>query len=171
MMSDNVIEQLLFVKARLKDIPWLVYAGEPYPSAIVVNDFVEGLDRWNEAMMEVWGKRTQALEEKAQHAIGDAAIDYIFDDISQTIQDDLYQGIEQYLYRQSQRHVNFDETGVNSGVAVEVMFQIKRDMAWMAVEHILGELDFFTSLLLWYEQGRWPCSWSGDYPSGSIVLL
>jgi hypothetical protein len=39
------------------------------------------------------------------------------------------------------------------------------------VDDLAPRVTFFRDLMPWFEQGYWPCGWSGRYPEGRLILL
>ncbi|HEX5222248.1 MAG TPA: hypothetical protein VFZ59_22025 [Verrucomicrobiae bacterium] len=39
------------------------------------------------------------------------------------------------------------------------------------VDDLVPRVTFFRDLMPWFEQGYWPCGWSGHHPDGSLMLL
>jgi hypothetical protein len=39
------------------------------------------------------------------------------------------------------------------------------------VDDLAPRVTFFRDLMPWFEQGYWPCGWSGHYPEGRLMLL
>jgi hypothetical protein len=156
---------------RISAVHWLSHAGTKDSSAIIARDFVSAYDTYSLNKIDTWLPQSQSLEQIARQIIGDSGIDNVFNMISHSIQNNLYHGIEQYFARMEETDPDFDSIGANAGIALEVMDEIKRDIAWAAVEILINQPKFFTSLLIWYERGRWPCAWKGNYPQGCIVVV
>jgi len=170
-LSDTLQSQLDAFLTRIGPIDWLAHAGEPHPTLTVAADLASAYDSYGAGYHHVWSAQTVALEQIAQQRLGDRIIDETFDLISQTMHQSLYDRLERYFDRQLLTTPQFDASGANAGVVPEVLDQIKRDLAWAAIEHLIDQPGFFTDLLVWYAAGRWPCSWIGAYPDGQIVVL
>lgn len=158
----------------IRDIGWFSHASEPCSNARVVKAMQVGFDREGKKFLELWGYHTHALESRAQRSLGDAGIDRVFDAVSDAIGDPVYLGICSYFERVY--HGQLDEAQIqqrmlDSAIYIEVFDSVKRDVAWAGVEYVLQEFGFFSGLLPLYRQGRWPCSWDGNYPEGRPVVL
>jgi hypothetical protein len=164
MTSDERKKLQEFVQS-LAEMPWLSHTGEPCPDALVVSSIAEGWDDWNDQMMTVWRPRSAALEEIARTVMGEPGIDEVFADVAGVAGP----GIEVALGRHFDRHPNSSDSDL--GLWPDVLETMKRDIAWAAVEAVLGRPGFFSSILPYYRRGRWPCAWSGEYPEGRIVVL
>lgn len=70
-------------------------------------------------------------------------------------------------YRQRNTECNFTA----DGWAVESAGAVTDDLAWAACELLAEKPGFFTSLLPWYDRGRWPIGWDGAYPAGRLRVL
>lgn len=112
---------------------------------------------------EVWESQIYPLEDTAEEKIGDDAIDEIFEVVSDAIGDTVWKKFEEYIVRQ---HVRDDLE-----VCYELFDKMRRDMAWAYVEKVLDMPGFFTMLAEIYQEGYFPCSWKGNYPSGQAVVL
>jgi hypothetical protein len=156
--------------ASLADMPWLLHAGKPRDDAVVVPDVATGWDDWSPQMAATWIPRSQALEELARAQIGDAAIDAAFQAVAAAINDPLRSAIRRYFHERPDVNEN-TASGADRGLWPDLLDTIQRDIAWAAVETLLAQPGFFTHLLTYYREGRWPCSWQGEYPEGRVVLL
>ena len=166
-------QRLVSFLESLRQIDWLAHAGEPCDNARAVENIQAGWDREGKRMLAVWGPRTHALEVQAQRLLGDQNIDRIFSSVSETIHERLYQGICSYLDRvyNATDEKRRGQRSVDESLYPELMDSVKRDVCWSAVEHMLLVHGFFSNLLGFYQQGRWPCSWDGEYPEGQGVIL
>jgi hypothetical protein len=70
-------------------------------------------------------------------------------------------------YRQRNTECSFTA----DGWALEASRHVVDVLAWAACELLAGEPGFFTSLLPWYDRGRWPIGWDGAYPAGRLRVL
>jgi hypothetical protein len=168
----NPIQRRLLAnfKESIATVPWFAHAGESYENGIVVADAAVGWDDWNNEMLAVWGPRSVALEDLAESSIGDVAIHQIFRDVSTSIDERLRAGAQAYF---DWRPATSPNAKINAdlGLWPELLDCVKRDVSWAAVEAVLQQPDFFTDLLKYYREGRWPCAWDGEFPHGRIVLL
>jgi hypothetical protein len=154
----------------LKTMPWFAEAGHPSEKYHVVADAVVAWDDWNAPMLAVWNPRSQRLEDAARRALGDKAIDEIFESVSAATEQAVVNGVRAYFARRPDETEN-TAIDVDRGLWPEIVGFVLRDMSWAAVETVLGQPDFFVSLLRVYQEGRWPCSWKGRYPDGRFVVL
>lgn len=152
------------------NLPWFEQAGEPSEAYTVVPDAADGWIEWNDRMLEVWLPRSKKLEAEAQSILGDSVIDEIFLIVSQHIADALGKGMGDYFER---RPEDSETTKCNADLSLwpEIMDSVKRDVAWAAVEVILGQPGFFNEVLDVLRKGRWPCAWDGNFPQGRFVVL
>jgi hypothetical protein len=115
-----------------------------------------------------WSERTHETEARARQHLSDTEIDRIFDEVAAVIDEDLrrFDALIAYFAR-------FFPDGDPDRIEDErqVAHSVKRDLAWAAIERSIGEVGFFTGLLRWYERGRWPWGWSGEYPAGCVLVL
>lgn len=118
--------------------------------------------------VDFWGQRTHDLEELALEQISDQAIDCIFHDVSQVIDEDLLRFNPLIAY-----YGRFAPDGDPDRIEWErdAAHCVKRDLAWIAVEKSIGVSGFFSSLVYWYDQGRWPFGWAGEYPDGYVRVI
>ena len=154
----------------LAEIPWLLHAGEPREDAVVVPDVATGWDDWSPQMAATWIPRSHSLEEHARSRIGDDAITAAFNAVAGAIESPLRSAIRRYF---SERPDVNENTACNAdaGLWPDLLDTIARDVSWAAVEALLTQPGFFTHMLTYYREGRWPCSWQGEYPAGRVVLL
>ena len=164
MMSDER-ERLREFLRPLPAVPWLSRAGDSFPDGVVVTSITEGWDDWNDEMMAVWRSRSEELESTALQAIGDQGIDEVFAEAANVTGPPIEMALRWYL---DHRQTISDS---DRGLWPDVLETMKRDVAWAAIENVLGRVGFFTSLMAYYRNGRWPCSWEGKYPEGRIVVL
>jgi hypothetical protein len=163
-------QRLIAFLASVQRIDWLSHAGESCDEARVVRNIQDGWDGENERMLEVWAPRTHALEAQAEGVLGDQTITDTFARVSETIHSDLYKGMCSYFDRIYGETDNLQRS-VDESLYIEVMDSIKRDVCWAAIEDLIQAHAFFTGLLHSYRNGRWPCSWDGEYPQGRAVVL
>jgi hypothetical protein len=169
MTRDQEIELSAF-RSGLAGVKWLSAAGAPFPGGVVVADVATAWDDWNAKTLATWSPRTYELERIARQAIGDAVIDEAFACIATSFNDEIRNALQAYFDRRPNVNKN-TAANVDLGLWPELCEAIIRDVAWAAIEHLLGTSKFFTELLAYYRAGRWPCSWEGDYPDGVIVVL
>ena len=153
----------------LASMPWFASAGMPSDRYRVAADAVVAWDDWSPQMVAVWVPSSERLEALAQGAIGDAAIDDIFKRIDAAIVPALEAGVRAYFARRPETRNT--EAGADLGLRTEIVDVVIRDMSWAAIEAILEQREFYTSLMPVYGEGRWPCSWDGQYPRGRFVVL
>jgi hypothetical protein len=158
-------EQLQRFLSTVRELDWLSSAGEPSSEWRVVASVGDAFDMEGARMLETWVPRSQALEARARAKFGDPVIERVFEQVSAAVQERLYRGVSQYFTGLP------DDLEYTSGLYPELMDAVKRDICWAAIEHLLGEPDFFSGLLRVYRRGRWPCAWDGDYPAGRAVVL
>jgi len=169
-MEDEEVGRLETFLDSLDGVPWFSAAGQPSAIYNVVADVVVGWDDWNAPMLGVWLPRSEALEALARDVIGDAAIETIFTRVSERIGQPVQEGLRAYFARRPEATPN-TKCGADLGLRSEIVDTVLRDLSWGAVETVLGQPGFFVSLLDVYREGRWPCSWEGEYPEGRFVVL
>ena len=152
--------------AELRGITWL-------HSLAVPSDDPQIIRNQNEPALlnrEFWSARTHELETIARKSITDANIDQIFDDVAAVMDEDLnrFNPIIEYFGRYFPDPIDASH---RMDCETEMAHNIKRDLAWVAVERVIEQPGFFTPLLHWYKIGRWPCGWFGDYPNGNLLCL
>jgi hypothetical protein len=115
-----------------------------------------------------WSERTHELETIARACLSDSEIDFIFDAVAAVIDENLRRFDPLVAY-----YAGFFSIGDPQRLDAEreAAHSAKRDLAWAAIERVVARPGFFTDLLAWYERGRWPCDWSGDYPDGHVLAL
>lgn len=142
----------------------LVHIGshDESPEVIAITDTPNYQDS------DFWLERTQEAETEARLALSETEIDCIFDDVASVIDEDLgrFDPLVAYYGR-------FLPDGDAARIEIEreAAHCIKRDLAWAAIERANRGPSFFSGLLSWYEQGRWPIAWAGDYPDGHVLVL
>lgn len=140
----------------LRTFPMLTNIGQPAeaPEVIPHRDAPVYL---NSAF---WSRRTHEIEARAREHLTDPEIDPTFNEVAAVIDENLgrFDPLIAYFAR-------FFPDGHPERIEDE------RDTAWAAVERAIGEPGFFTALLPWYERGRWPCDWSGEYRAGHVLVL
>ncbi len=147
----------------LRSFPLVSSIGQPSDSeeVIEVGASPMALDS------DFWSKRTHEVEEKANRHLTVLEIDRIFDEVSGVIDENLrrFDPLVKYFAR-------YFPDGDSNRIEDErqVAHSVKRDLAWAAVEQAIGQVGFFSKLLLWYDRGRWPCGWMGTYPSGHVLV-
>jgi hypothetical protein len=164
---DSLIDQFL---ASVQTVIWLCHAGNPYPNGLVVPDVATAWDDWNPEMMSTWSPRTHKLETRARRILGDPGIDGVFNRIGSVLHEPIREGLQSYFDHRPNVNAN-TRCGADLSLWPELLDTIKRDVAWAAIETLLGEPGFFVHMLAIYREGRWPCAWQGNYPSGSVVVL
>jgi hypothetical protein len=173
-MGDTMTKEqhydLSIFLTSLDGVEWMAHAGESHPSWIVVADSVEGVDGWNVEMMNIWSPRIHRLEQWAIATLSNTVVDEIFATTSEYLGQLVSQALQSYFDRRPSINEN-TECSADFGLWPEMLDSIKRDVAWAAMEHVLHEPEFFTDLLAYYRAGRWPCSWDGEYPDGTVVVL
>lgn len=158
------------MKERVKDfaehictIKWFEKCGEAAGEYTVESSIFSAYDDWGDNMLKVWEPHIVELEELSRGILSEGQIDEVFELISECIGDELWLGFCDFFDRN-----NLEE---EAGLENEIMDFVKRDMSWACVESLLDKRGFFHNLLKIYEQGRWPCSWDGDYPNGKFVVM
>ena len=155
----------LFI-ASLCNVRWLAHAGDPDGAAIVADDLVDAWDAWNAEMVTAWAPQTERLEGIARAELGEAGVDAVFDTVSRAVDAPLRAAMEDYFENRST-----DATNADRGLWPEWLDTVKRDLAWAAVEAVLGRPGFFTDLLRYYRAGRWPCGFENADGGKRVVLL
>lgn len=153
-----------------QEFPWIAHAGSPYEGAIVVGGVVEAWDDWSDKMFDVWRPRTELIEEMARSELGEAAIDQVFEVVAVTLSPAILRGLTSYFEGKTAGKKKVD-VAIDDELYGELVDVMVRDMCWAAVETLLNRKGFFTRLVEYYREGRWPCSWDGSYPEGRVVLL
>jgi hypothetical protein len=115
-----------------------------------------------------WSERTHEIEARALRHLTDAEIDEIIDEVAAVIDENLLRFDPLVAY-----YGRFFPDGDVGRIEDErqAAHSVKRDLAWAAIERAIGDAGFFTDLLAWYERGRWPVGWAGNYPSGHLSVL
>lgn len=151
-------------RAWLRTFPLMTNIGKPGDPLHVIGagDFPPHLD------CTFWSRRTHEIETRAREHLADAEIDRIFDEVAAVIDEDLLRFDPLIAY-----YARFFPDGDPERIDQEreVAHSAKRDLARAAVEHCVRQPEFFTGLLPWYDQGRWPCGWAGEYPAGRVLVL
>lgn len=170
-MKQAQPDPLVLLLAELKSVRWLAHAGEPFPGGILVPDVATAFDDWSKSTFTTWSCRTHALERRARKQLGEPAIDHVFRRISIALDKPLRAALKKYFDRRPNGLNANTECNADLGLWPELLETMKRDIAWAAVERLLGTPDFFSALLAFYRAGRWPCSWRGKYPKGKVAVL
>ena len=118
---------------------------------------------WTASMLRHWMKHIEPLESRAVEQIGDEQIDKVFVQISLDLGDLLWDKWSAFIEREGLEN----ETGLDN----EMLDNVKRDLAWAYVEHLLETPGFFTSMLSVYHAGYLPCSWDEANEGGRLVVL
>lgn len=163
----------LFLR-EVEAYPWLRSAGRRCAGAQVAKSLSHGHEGgpWAEASERLWSRTSRQLERRARRKRTDAWIGAVFENVAAVVGPAAWTGLGDYLERGQRRSRSFDPDGLQSAVALEALEAVKRDVAWAAVERLLGVDGFFTGLLGWYAQGRWPCGWrGGSPPRGQVVVV
>jgi hypothetical protein len=150
--------------AWLRTFPMLTNIGRPSDSPEVVGPSAEPV--YLDAAF--WSERTHEAEARARHHLTDPEIDRIIDEVAAVIDEDLRRFDPLVAY-----YGRFAPDGDPARIRWEreAAYSVKRDLAWAAVERVIGEPGFFSSLLPWYERGRWPIGWAGQYPAGHVRVV
>lgn len=135
--------------------------NEKYHMVFSLYDANDGL--WGMKANEVWEANICPLEDIAVEKIGDDEVDEIFETVCDAIGDTVWDKFGEFIERRRLEN--------ETAVCDELFENVKRDMAWACVEHILGTRGFFTMLTAIYKEGYFPCSWDGEYPAGRAVVL
>lgn len=145
----------------LRTFPLLVHIGTPSdaPEVLAPSDEPAFPDT------AFWIDRTLEAEALALEHMPDAHIDAVFEAVAT-----IFKG----------NHLRFVPLGTYYGRFAEIppldwerdaAEAVVRDLGWAACELLAGEPGFFTSLLPWYDRGRWPIGWDGEYPAGRLRVL
>jgi hypothetical protein len=115
-----------------------------------------------------WSERTHEAESHALRHLTDPHIDGIIEEVAAVIDEDLRRFNPLVAY-----YGRFAPDGDPNRIRCEreAAHSVKRDLAWAAIERAVGEPDFFSGLLRWYERGRWPVGWAGAYPAGHVRVV
>ena len=148
----------------LRAFPLLTNIGQPGTSREIIsprNAPVYG-------NVPFWSARTHEAEELALVQFKESEIDQIIDDVAAVIDEDLLRFDPLIAY-----FARFFPDGDAGRIEDErnVAHCVKRDLAWAAIERVLKQQGFFTQILKWYDKGRWPCDWAGQYPAGHVLVL
>ena len=170
-MELEAVRRLDRFLQSLARVPWFSNAGHPDPRYHVVADAVVAWDNWSAEMMAVWTARSERLERIAQNRIGDPAITIIFDRVYEAIEPQVRSGVRAYFARRPADLNANTRCGADSGLWPDIVDRVHRDLSWAAVESVLEQPEFYTTLMPVYQEGRWPCSWLGRHPRGRFVVL
>ena len=150
--------------AWLRGTKWLTRIGQPDEAPEVTKE----ADKPVYLDVAFWSARTHEIEALARGWLADPDIDVIFDQVAAVMDEDLgrFDPVIAYFAR-------FLLDGDPDRIAAEreMAHSVKRDLAWIAVERVVGHAGFFSRLVPWYARGRWPCGWNGEYPSGHLLVL
>jgi hypothetical protein len=142
----------------------LTNIGEPgnSPEVIGPSDSPVYLD------VTFWSERTHEAEARAQTHLTDAEIDDIVNEVAAVIDENLFRFDPLVAY-----YGRFFPDGDAGRIEDEreAAHSVKRDLAWAAIERAIGEPGFFSGLLAWYDCGRWPVGWTGQFPAGHLRVL
>lgn len=150
--------------AWLRAFPMLIHIGRPSDLAEVAGpaDEPASLD------VPFWSERTHEAEARARRHLTDSEIEGIIDEVAVVIDEDLqrFDPLSTYFER-------FGVDGYWDRIEWEreAAHSVKRDLAWAATERAIGEPSFFCGLLPWYDRGRWPVGWTGQYPEGHLRVV
>jgi hypothetical protein len=113
-------------------------------------------------------ERTHEAEAHARRHLTDVEIDGIIDEVAAVIDENLLRFDALVAY-----YGLFFPDGDPGRIEDEreAAHSVKRDLAWAATERAIGEPAYFSDLLAWYDRGRWPVGWSGNYPAGHARVL
>lgn len=150
----------------LDGVSWFSHCGEPDTDLVVAEDLVDAWDNWNAERLAAWLPQSRALERTAVSALGEDDVDAIFAAVSRFLYKPLLEGINAYFERWP-----YDLTNTDRALWREWLTSAMRDLSWAGVEAVLGQRGFFTLILWFYREGRWPCAWHGDDRSGCLVVL
>jgi hypothetical protein len=148
----------------LRVFPMVVRIGTP-------GDTPEVVSPSNEPMFldaAFWSERTHETEAVVRRHLTDPQIDAIIDEVAAVIDEDLLRFDPLVAY-----YGRFAPAGDPTRIQWEreAAHSIKRDLAWAACERAVGEPGFFCGLLPWYDRGRWPVGWVGQYPAGHAQVV
>lgn len=161
--QQTIIDQFI---ARIKTISWFSKAGEASETYWVVDTIWEACDLHGSQMVEVWGKNSELIEQKALRRLTNEQIDYVFEAISLAIGNEVYDALCDLEDRIGK------ETGEDqSGIEEEILDFIKRDTAWACIERLIGDNGFFSRIYEINRDGHWACSWVGNYPQGNFIIM
>jgi hypothetical protein len=148
----------------LRAFPLLANIGKPGPS----REIIAPQDAPVYLNVQFWSARTHEAEARALLQISNADIDQIIDDVSAVIDEDLLRFDPLITY-----FARFFPDGHAGRIEDErtVAHCVKRDLAWAAIERVIRQPGFFSLILDWYANGRWPCDWNGQYPAGHVLVL
>jgi hypothetical protein len=150
--------------AWLRAFPLLTHIGKPgnSPEIIRLSDAPVYLDA------AFWSERTHEAEARARQHMTDAEIDGIIDEVAAVIDEKLLRFDPLVAY-----YGRFFPDGDPRRIEDEreAAHSVKRDLAWVATERAIGDPAFFSGLVAWYDRGRWPVGWVGQYPAGYVRVL
>lgn len=167
MIEESIYKKINDFIKDIESIKWLENAGEKSDKYTVILSFIEAWDGWNGKMLEVWTIESHNLEKVAVDLLGEEMIDLVFSKIAQTIGPQIEEGFFNFQERLEKAGLDSEEYGLG----FEIIDFIKRDVAWTCVESIIERKGFFTKVLEVHFEGRWPCAWDGEYPSGRFAVM
>lgn len=144
-------------------INWFEHSKKAVDEYHVIHSIFEAYDDWNEQMLRTWEPHICSLENIAVKKLGDEQIDKVFSIVSSEIADIIWGKWVSFTTRW-----HLEEEG---GLENEMLDMVKRDISWACIEKILNMQGFFSTLLVIYKDGYFPCAWLGVYPNGQAVVL
>jgi hypothetical protein len=150
--------------AWLRTFPLLAHIGTPGDSPEIIGPSAAPvyLD------VTFWSERTHEAEACAGRQLIDPEIDSIIAQVAAVIDENLSR-FDPLVHYYSRFFPDGDPGRIED--EREAAHSVKRDLAWAGIEQAIGEPAFFCALLLWYDRGRWPCGWVGQYPDGHVRVL
>lgn len=148
----------------LREFPLLRDIGKPgnSPEIITISDRPVYLN------VPFWTARTHEAEAIARLQLTDLEIDRIFSEVSIVIDEDLVR-FDPLIAYFARFFPDGDPCRIDD--EREVAQSLKRDLAWAAIERAVEQPGFFSRIVTWYDKGRWPCDWAGEYPTGHVLVL
>ena len=116
---------------------------------------------------EFWRRQTEAIEPAAFEELSEQEIDDMFDATSAIIDEDLLR-FDPMVHYFAAHFEDGDQRRIE--IEREIAHSAKRDFAWMTIELALNAPGFFLNLKPWYDAGRWPHGWDGNYPGGKPIV-
>lgn len=151
---------------QIKNISWFCRVGEASEKYWVVDTIWEACDVHGQQMIEVWGKNSEMIEQQALRQLSNEQIDTVFEAVSLAIGNEVYEALCDLEDR-----IGKESGEDQSGIEEEILDFIKRDTAWACIEQLLGDHGFFSRIYEINRNGRWACSWIGDYPQGNFIIM
>lgn len=160
---------------RMQTVPWFEHCGNKITTSQMVP--FKSLSQWRKAVLAVLSSEWETAVHQGENALSEYLLEHhpaiyanrrnaIIEATDACIRKHLKPAIDAGTRR-------FAPIGTSIGAGVA--FEIQRAVRGAFLEAGFADLDhgktFFTDAFRFYEQGHFPCGWTGEWPEGLLLVF